>query len=949
MKIVRFLLLVFSFVCLGKGNILADNAIPGTGVGVTCQYHEASASTIFELPITFSEMKVGTHISDQYAGLGIIFGGDDPYIDEDGSTPTSPVLSGSPQFQGDIVAFFVSQDNPSKHVTVDQFSFDAGCFNSISSTIVEWYDINGNKLGEQYNSKLGIEHFLIEEYGIASWRISISNHDPQGFVIDNVNFSYSAVLLTKEDDVDDGGCVTPIDGEGNDNDIMYTICWKNTTGETLTNVEVVDRLPIGVDYPAGLDSLEIIDGELVTIPGDPAYSIEEHTYTWEIGTVDSVVNDPNNPDDGWSCVNLEVEVNENAVPGMTLRNEVEIIGAYCVEMPDPNDPNSTLTRCFEKVLAVAVEETPVCCWDNSSVIYVSENAVGANTGLNWTDAYNTEYGLQMALERASGSACGGPFTIYVAEGIYLPGTIESAFFDVPDDAEIYGGFPTKGCDFANRNPKKYESILSGNIGEYDSSFTVVEMGLGSTIDGVTVSDGYDYNIHGYEFTVNNCIVSNCLHYGIYAEDGNVTITSCLIKNNGADGIYHESLGSELNVSNSWIMRNEKHGIDVIYSTPYIKNSIISESDLAEEGRAGISIDNPLYSPVLHNLTVANNKSLAVAFVDSGNNSGDPNDVSLDYPDIQNCIIYYNNNNSKQQTSGFDPNTYIAYSCVQECVEINNNIKAIPEFAYEVNAAGEPNPENYHISAASICVDKGNPNLIYNDQTDYDNENRLEGLYVDLGADEVHSCSGDYTEEDTFNSFDYNADGIINLQEFKPLAYGWLSIDSNDPGWDNNPNYADPNSMVQWNKKGNFDNTGTSQYMIDMADLELFCENWLWQACWYDSANNVEETEAMAAATQSVTLLTTESSLSAKTTGVASLARTTSTLMLAEDTVVEDDRFYDSLSNADLAQVVQDFRYLQENVLEMLDECPVDSEDEQNLLDLLVFFDDELAKIKESLQ
>jgi hypothetical protein len=41
--------------------------------------------------ITFAEYPTGTFITDQYASLGIVFGGDAPFIATDGSNPTSPM------------------------------------------------------------------------------------------------------------------------------------------------------------------------------------------------------------------------------------------------------------------------------------------------------------------------------------------------------------------------------------------------------------------------------------------------------------------------------------------------------------------------------------------------------------------------------------------------------------------------------------------------------------------------------------------------------------------------------------------------------------------------------------------------------------------------------------------------------------------------------------------
>ncbi len=724
---------------------------------------------------------------------------------------------------------------------------------------------------------------------------------------------FDEVLFYKEDDIDDGDCATV------NQTVTYSICYENVKDVTFNDCYIVDWLPEGMTYPYGVDT---IDSNLNIIPADPNYDPEKHNYTWFIGDIL-----PNSS----GCVELEVVVNEGADPGY---DQVNIAELY---VGDPTDPNSA----NYSIIAVDIEKTPICCWDTSDVIYVDINATGYNTGLSWENAYNTEYGLKKALKRAWDSPCAGPFKIYVAQGIYYPGVSLDESFELPPYTEVYGGFPTGGCDFADRNPKKYISALNGLRDDIGYVYKTVYMYENTLLDGVTVANGYDYNVYGDmgDFAVNQCIITNGVHHGVHAEYCNVTITSCMIKNNGTDGIYHEGIMENLNVSNSWIMRNNEYGIYCLYTTPTVVNSIISESDLAEEGRAGISITNPAYSPVLHNLTLSNNKYLAVEFTDNGNASSDPNDTSLDYPDIDNCIIYFNNSNSKHQVSGFDPNTHIAYSCVQECAEVNNNINDNPEFAYKADILGAPDPTNYHLAFNSACIDTGNPNLTYDGQVDYDNEDRVYGNAIDRGADEVYTCDGNYSEDDFFNDFDHDSDGIINLKEFQPLAEGWLSLDPNDPGWGSDPNYADPNDMLSWNKLGNYDDTGSSQYIIDMADLELFCQNWLWKACWYDSLNDIETTEA---SIQTTTLAT-------QSTGIASLARTTSNLMLAEDTVEEEYSLYDTLSNPELAQVVKDFRYLQDNVLEMLQECPIDSEDEENLLDLLDFFDEELVKIKESLQ
>lgn len=141
--------------------------------------------------ITFSEYPIGTAISNQYANRGILFGGDNPFIWTDSSNPTSPVLSGSPRYRGDIEGKFVNPNDGTTPVIVEAFSFDAGYFNEFAGTRIEWFDPYGIKLGQRTNFQFGIERFTVTGGNIASWRISIIETEPFGYAIDNVSFEPS--------------------------------------------------------------------------------------------------------------------------------------------------------------------------------------------------------------------------------------------------------------------------------------------------------------------------------------------------------------------------------------------------------------------------------------------------------------------------------------------------------------------------------------------------------------------------------------------------------------------------------------------------------------------------------------------------------------------------------------------------------------------------------------
>ena len=626
---------------------------------------------------------------------------------------------------------------------------------------------------------------------------------------DVVHLQRNWLELSKEvvsvNDSNDFSCIEPGDT------VTYEICWDNNSIFTFEDCYLVDYLPEEVFYPG---SKWTLDPNWVPVPPDPAYDPNTHTYIYlDLGTI--------YPDDA-NCVELTVEVNGQAEPEMYLHNAADLYAT------DPYDNDSNL------LIARATVDTLVCCWDDidPNIIYVDIAATGDENGTDWTNAYTD---LADAIRRASNSNCITNPQIYVAQGTYDPENTPDKSFVLPDNCSVYGGFRS-GDTFSQRKPKKYVTILTGDFDDDDfpDADTVVTMGDESLLDGFTVTKaaypGSGVYGNGVDFTVENCTIKESEQYGIYAQNGDVTVKWCKVLLNDSDGIYHEGEGYTLTVENCWNLRNGEAGIATELSTPTIKNSIISESDFNDDGypRAGIRLYRPKYSPVLYNNTVSNNKAEGIYFED---NRTVNNPTGKDWPDIQNCIVYYNNGDGRQFSKDLDQvmDTVVKYSCIQDCNEVNSNRSDEPGFAYTVDPNGTPNPENYHLAYDSNCIDEGSLLLIYTNQVDIDGEgtNRKSGDAVDIGADEVYSCGGSYTEDEFYNAVDWNADGIVNLHEFSIFSGAWLSHDPNGPG-------GDPNG---WNPICNLDASGTSQYVIDLDDLIAFVEDdpqvWLWEACWRD--------------------------------------------------------------------------------------------------------------------
>src|SRR5262245_61739274 len=136
--------------------------------------------------ITFSEFPVGTSISTQYRPQGVDFGGDAPFISTDGANPTSPVLSGTPTFQGAVRGTFVTADGTAR--TVNGFSLDVGYIDDPGAVVVTVLDAGGQTLQTIPVVQTGIVTVPVSMDGIGGFRVASDGSEGAGFAIDNVTF-----------------------------------------------------------------------------------------------------------------------------------------------------------------------------------------------------------------------------------------------------------------------------------------------------------------------------------------------------------------------------------------------------------------------------------------------------------------------------------------------------------------------------------------------------------------------------------------------------------------------------------------------------------------------------------------------------------------------------------------------------------------------------------------
>jgi hypothetical protein len=126
--------------------------------------------------------------------LSLAAGAPDTFITPDGAVPTSPVLSGTPQFNGPIAILFSTL----------QFGvgLQGGFFNAVGGTAITAYGADGTVLGSVTNTGLGNEFLgLVTDDGtasIAGLLFSLVGPEPAGFGIDNLRFGVQGQVVVPE-------------------------------------------------------------------------------------------------------------------------------------------------------------------------------------------------------------------------------------------------------------------------------------------------------------------------------------------------------------------------------------------------------------------------------------------------------------------------------------------------------------------------------------------------------------------------------------------------------------------------------------------------------------------------------------------------------------------------------------------------------------------------------
>ncbi|NQT00639.1 MAG: DNRLRE domain-containing protein [Planctomycetes bacterium] len=287
------------------------------------------------------------------------------------------------------------------------------------------------------------------------------------------------------------------------------------------------------------------------------------------------------------------------------------------------------------------------------IIFVDENAVGANDGSNWTDAYTD---LQDALSVAvSGDE------IWVANGTYKPDQgsgNRSATFQLINGVKLYGGFAGGEMALDQRDWENNVTTLSGDVGTggtiSDNSQNVVytpSAGSTTVIDGFTITAGNNTNSTGG---------------GGMLTSGSPKISNCIFTENSTNfyggGLF--SMSSSPIIGNCEFINNSAYeggGMYIYEGGPTVTNCTFFENEAERYGGGMATADT------------INMKVTKCIFSDNVAESGGgmANDGSS--PAIVNCI--FNDNYTTTGSGGGLRNNEESSPALVNCAFVNNSATA----------------------------------------------------------------------------------------------------------------------------------------------------------------------------------------------------------------------------------------------------------------------------------
>jgi hypothetical protein len=397
----------------------------------------------------------------------------------------------------------------------------------------------------------------------------------------------------------------------------------------------------------------------------------------------------------------------------------------------------------------------------ADIIYVDLDADPGGEGTSWDDAFDT---LQEGFNDASAGN-----HIWVAEGIYKPGTSHYDTFQLEEGVEVYGGFDGTETARSQRDWVSHETILSGDIDDDETLnstnchhvVTCQNSDSTAVLDGFTITMGWAHSVlcdgAGMKIVSAHPTVSNCTFRENKADTGDgdgggmsclyssPTVTNCIFIDNVAGddgGALVNSKGSNGTFTNCVFYSNNTNGENTEYdegewkgksnggaiwntrgendnqagSSPKFINCLIAENSTVPGvygGKRGGGVANKGVDtePVFINCTFTEN----IAYKDGGGMCTKDDAVAT----VINCIFWDNEIGVGESDVAIHNRkggvTNVSYSDLDQSGyddPEDKNISQVPNF---VDTGDHDGPDNrfltcddgWRIRFDSKCVDAGN--------------------------------------------------------------------------------------------------------------------------------------------------------------------------------------------------------------------------------------------------
>jgi predicted outer membrane repeat protein len=358
----------------------------------------------------------------------------------------------------------------------------------------------------------------------------------------------------------------------------------------------------------------------------------------------------------------------------------------------------------------------------TGIIYVNDDANGANNGDSWANAFTD---LQDALQVASAG-----LEIRVAAGTYKPtmGTDRNASFQMKNGVRIYGGFAgdedPSVFDLADRDFTTNETILSGDIGipdvNTDNCYRVIYNRQGTTLDSSAILDGF--TITGSSYSDSPALDGGMINEGVVNYPCSPTVTNCTFRDNLArygGGMYND--GSSPTVTNCTFSGNEAlskgggmynySGSPTVTNCKFIGNSATGTFNYGHDGGGGMYNDSS--SPTVTNCIFSGNSATCSNNYQGG---GGMFNYTNSSPTVTNCIFIGNSVTApygegyERNGGGGMHNSYNSSPTVTNCIFIGNSVTAA--YDYLINGGGGI----YNCQGSSLtvtnCIISGNTSNVF---------------------------------------------------------------------------------------------------------------------------------------------------------------------------------------------------------------------------------------------